>query len=104
MIDMQNFPVKKVKDKSDLADFTLFEEQLNIRNVHLEDFENRLKQFVFKGGSEIDRKSEPEQICTIKLKQLKIAFAGNKYLETILEDKTSLDWRLLMWDNIFVHI
>ena len=30
-----------------------------------------------------------------------MAFAGNKYLEAMLKDKTSLDWRLLMQDNIF---
>ena len=36
-------PAKSVKDTSDLAQFTAYEEQLNLRNVHLEDYENRLK-------------------------------------------------------------
>lgn len=57
MKEMSTFPVKKVKDKSSLGAFTIYEEQLNIRNVHLEDFENRLKQFVYKNTDKIDRTS-----------------------------------------------
>ena len=41
-------------------------------------------------------------MCTIKKQQLQVAFSGNQYLEAMLNDKTSLDWRLLMQDNIFV--
>ena len=41
-------------------------------------------------------------MCTIKKQQLQVAFKGNQYLEAMLNDKTSLDWRLLMQDNIFV--
>ena len=81
--------------------FTQFEEQLNIRNVHLIEFEDRLKRFVFKhkqGGE----KATADEVTTIKKKQLEIAFSGNKYLEAMINDKTSLDWRLLMQDNIFV--
>ena len=72
-----------------------------MRNVHLEEYENRLKQFVFKVAHD-GRKSLPQEECTIKLKQLKAAFAGNEHLEAMLNDKTSLDWRLLMQDNIFL--
>ena len=43
MKEKSAMPVKIVKDSSDLAQFTRYEEQLNLRNVHLEEFENRLK-------------------------------------------------------------
>ena len=36
-------PIKPVKDESDLASITKYEDGLNLRNVHLEEFENRLK-------------------------------------------------------------
>ena len=49
-----------------------------------------------------ERKSLPQEVCTIKKQQLQVAFKGNQYLEAMLNDKTSLDWRLLMQDNIFV--
>ena len=51
-----------------------------------------------------ERKSLPQEVCTIKKKQLQIAFKGNAYLEAMINDKTSLDWRLLMQDNIFIVI
>ena len=94
--------VKPVNDNSDMAMFTHFEEQLLLRNVHLEEYENRLKQFVYKVASN-ERKSLPVEVCTIKKKQLKVAFEGNEYLELMLNDKESLDWRVLMYDNIFVY-
>ena len=96
-------PVKPVKDSSDLKEFSAYEESLNIRKVHLEEYENRLKRFVFKTGSKDERKSLPDEVCTIKKKQLQIAFSGNEHLEAMINDKTSLDWRLLMQDNIFVN-
>ena len=65
MKEKASMPVKLVKDTSDLAQFTAFEEQLNIRNVHLEEFENRLKQFVYK-VQDNERKSLPQEVCTIK--------------------------------------
>ena len=74
---------------------------MHLRNVHLEEFEDRLKRFVFKVKTD-GQKSLSSEITTIKKKQLQLAFAGNKHLEAILNDKTSLDWRLLMQDNIFV--
>ena len=48
MKEKSAMPTKPVKDTSDLAQFTTYEEQLNLRHVHLEEFENRLKQFVYK--------------------------------------------------------
>jgi hypothetical protein len=98
---MRSYKITAVKDKSETAQFTAYEEQLNLRNVHLEEFENRLKQFVSKVARS-ERKSLPDEVCTIKKKQLQIAFKGNTYLEAILNDKTCLDWRLLMQDNIFI--
>ena len=68
--------------------------------MHLEEYENRLKQFVYKVSAD-ERKSLPDEICTIKKKQLQVAFRDNQYLEAMINDKTSLDWRLLMQDNIF---
>ena len=58
--------VKPVQDTSDLAQFTEYEEQLNIKQVHLEEYENRLKQFVYKVQDD-DRKSLPNEVCTIKM-------------------------------------
>ena len=92
---MHDMKPAKVTDTSDMAEFTTYESQLNIRNVHLEEYEDRLKRFVFKTQAN-ERKSLPSEVTTIKKKQLQIAFAGNKYLEAMLNDKTSLDWRLLM--------
>lgn len=97
---MQEMKVPKVTDQSEFADFTVYEEQLNLRNVHLEEYEDRLKRFVFKMQGE--RKSLADEIHTIKMRQLMIAFSGNKYLEAMLTDRTSLDWRLLMQDNLFI--
>ena len=54
-----------------------------IKNVSLDDFEKRLKKLVF--DSEV-----------IKLKQMKECFAGETNLETIVNDKDCLDWRLLL--------
>jgi len=66
MKDKQQMPTKPVKDSSDLSQFTEYEDQLNIKQVHLEDFENRLKQFVYKVQSN-ERKSLPQDVCTIKM-------------------------------------
>ena len=63
--EKQAMEVKPIKDTSDLAIFTAYEEQLNLRHVHLEEFENRLKQFVYK-VNETERKSLPNEVCTIK--------------------------------------
>jgi len=60
-------PVKVIKDKSDCAQFTAYEEQLHIRNVHLEEYEDRLKRFVFKVKVD-ERKSLSNEITTIKKK------------------------------------
>lgn len=49
-----------------------------------------------------ERKPTSGEFATIKKKQLQIAFAGNEYLEAMINDKKSLDWRLLMQDNIFI--
>ena len=65
---MRNLPVKSVRDDSDTACITAYEEQLNLRNVHLEEFEDRLKRFVFKNP--IGRSSTPNEESTIKKKQL----------------------------------
>ena len=100
---MQELKVAKVEDCSDLAVFTRYEEQLYIRNVHLVEYESRLKQFVYKVSPD-ERKSLPDETCTIKLKQLQVAFKGNAYLEAMINDKKSLDWRMLMQDNIFRYI
>ena len=43
IIQMRDMQVVPVQDSSDLSMFTRFEEDLNIRNVHLEEYENRLK-------------------------------------------------------------
>ena len=102
MRDKNNCKPEAVDDQSETACFTTYEEQLNIRNVHLEDFENRLKQFVYKTPKGNERKSMSTEFATIKKKQLQIAFAGNKYLEAMINDKSSLDWRLLTQDNIFI--
>ena len=40
---MQEMTVKPVDDNSEMGVFTQFEEQLFLRNVHLEEYENRLK-------------------------------------------------------------
>lgn len=66
MQEKSAMPVKPVKDTSDLAQFTEYEEQLNIKQVHLEEYENRLKQFVYKVNDD-DRKSLPQEVCTIKM-------------------------------------
>ena len=66
---MEKMPVKSIKDMSDTAEFTLYEEQLHIRNVHLEEYEDRLKRFVYKVKSD-ERKSLSSEITTIKKKQL----------------------------------
>ena len=52
-----------------MAEFSIYEEQLNLRNVHLEEYENRLKQFVFK-VKPTERISQPSDESLIKLKQL----------------------------------
>jgi hypothetical protein len=64
---------------------TFFEEKLSIRNVYFPDFENRVKKFVY-------------STRTVKLKQLKEAFAGDTNLELIVNDKDCLDWRILFSD------
>lgn len=65
MKEKQAMPIKPVKDNSDLSDITAYEDQLNIRHVHLEEYENRLKRFVCK-IQDNDRKSLPNEVCTIK--------------------------------------
>ena len=102
MHELQSFKVEVVEDTSELGIFTEYESHLLLRNVHLDEYESRLKQFVYKVAQD-QRKSLPQEVCTIKLKQLQIAFAGNEYLEKILTDKNCLDWRLLMQENIFVY-
>lgn len=79
-----------VYDDSDTAVITFYEERLLIRNVSLKDFEKRLKKLVF--NSEV-----------IKLKQMKECFAGETNLETIVNDKDCLDWRLLFDDNFLAQ-
>ena len=101
MQKMRDLKVEKVNDQTETAQFTQYEQQLNLRHVHLVEFEDRLKQFVFKVKTD-ERKSLPSEDTKIKKKQLQIAFQGNEHLEAMLNDKTSLDWRLLMQDNIFV--
>ena len=94
---MEKVKPEEVKDESATKIFSLYEEQMNLRHVHLADFENRLKRFVFlKGGNQ----AEPN--ITITLRQLQESFKGNKHLEAILEDKTSLDWRMLMAGDLFL--
>ena len=83
---MNEMKIEKVKDDSDCAQFTDYEANLHIRNVHLEEFEDRLKRFVYKVKSD-ERKSLSSEITTIKKKQLQIAFAGNPHLEAMLSDK-----------------
>ena len=105
--EMAALKVPQVDDQSEMAMFTAYEEQLNIRNVHLEDFESRLKQFVYKPPTKEPEPGvapPPLEDATVKLKQLRAAFRGNQFLEAMLEDKQSLDWRLLMVDDIFVVI
>ena len=86
---------EKINDDTDLKIFTEFEQQMLLRNVHLEDFESRLKRFVFKS-------KDPNEDVTVKLKHLQMAFKGNEYLEDILTNKQSLDWRILTHNDIFV--
>ena len=64
---MQDMAPDKVSDTSDMSDFTEYETQLNIRNVHLEEFEDRLKRFVFKTQAN-ERKSLSHEVTTIKKK------------------------------------
>ena len=64
---MQKLPVKPINDQSEMAEFSIYEEQLNLRNVHLEEYENRLKQFVFK-VKPTERISQPSDESLIKLK------------------------------------
>lgn len=45
---MQSVQPEVVKDVSAMAMFTEYEAQLLLRHVHLEEFEDRLKQFVYK--------------------------------------------------------
>ena len=75
--------------------------------MHLEEFEDRLKRFVFVAdqtntNTGESRKSLPAEEAYIKKKQLMIAFSGNQYLEKMMNDRQSLDWRILMRDDIFV--
>jgi len=48
---MQSIEPEVVKDQSEMAMFTEYESQLLLRHVHLEEFEDRLKQFVYKTPS-----------------------------------------------------
>ena len=68
-----------------------------LRKVHLEDFEGRLKKFVFQS-------KDSKEDVTVKLKHLRESFKGNQYLEEILTNKDSLDWRLLMLHDIFLMV
>ena len=61
-----------------------------LRHVHLDEFEMRIKKFVY---------DKP----LIKLKQMEEAFKGNTNLETIITDKEGLDWRLLTIPGLFVE-
>ena len=70
--EMEEMPVERVNDQSDCAQFTAYEEQLHIRNVHLEEYEDRLKRFVFKVKSD-ERKSLSNEITTIKKKQQRVS-------------------------------
>ena len=61
------------KDESEIAVITMYEEHgMLLRNVYLDDYEERIKRFVY--GKPL-----------VKLKQLEEAFKGNKYLEKIVE-------------------
>ena len=39
---------------------------------------------------------------TVKLKHLREAFKGNEDLEKILENKESVDWRMMVLDDVFI--
>ena len=69
MAVLASLPVKPVDDQSDLNMFTHYEEQLNIRNVHLIEFEDRLKRFVFKVKDSGD-KANTSEVTTIRKRQL----------------------------------
>ena len=64
---MAETKVENVDDQSDCSIFTDYEAQLRIRNVHLDEFEDRLKRFVYKVKSD-ERKSLSNEITTIKKK------------------------------------
>jgi hypothetical protein len=78
--------LEKINDNSDTAVITFYEETMLIRQVTLNEFETRVKKFVYDSS-------------TVTLKQLKAAFSGHSFLERILEDKESVDWRLLFDEN-----
>jgi hypothetical protein len=78
--------VSKVEDNSDTAAITGYELQLHIKKVSLVDYEQRVKKFVYNSS-------------TVTLRQLQGAFVGNRNLELILEDKNSLDWRIIFDEN-----
>ena len=80
--------VSAVFDDSDTAVITYYEEKLLIKDVTYLDYEMRIKKLVYNSN-------------IITLKQLKESFAGNTYLETIVNDKDCLDWRIL-YDNNFL--
>ena len=63
---------------------------MELRHVHLDEFEMRVKKFVY---------DKP----LIKLKQMEEAFKGNKHLETAISDKEGLDWRLLTIPGLFME-
>ena len=54
--------------------------------MDLIEFEQRVKKFVYNSSS-------------VTLRQLQGAFVGNRHLELILEDKNSLDWRIIFDEN-----
>ena len=65
--------MNSAKDESEISVITYYEEHgLLLRNVQLEDYEERVKRFVY---------GKP----FVKLKQLEEAFKGNEYLEKILQ-------------------
>ena len=88
---------EEVDDQSDTRVITDYEEDMLLRNVHLEDYESRLKRFVTR-----PKDTRADQTITIKQKHLREAFRGNEYLERMMNDKDSLDHRLLMLDDIFI--
>ena len=71
-LEMAEAVLNSHQDDSDTQVITFYEENgLHLRHVILDDFEERLKKFVY---------NKP----TIMLKQLQEAFKGNSHLEKIL--------------------
>ena len=95
---MASAGMDRIKDNSETAFLTMYEQNLAIKHVHIDEWADRVKRFVYKKENTVNK------VPYVKLQQLEAAFKGNKYLEMILKDKESLDWRLLTTDDLFCDL